>query len=413
MRTSFFFLCAATVPLTCCGQAIAKTMLRLPDTGETTGYTNTFGEDADFTINAPYFTANGDGTVTDTITSLMWQQTDGGEMTVEDATLYCDTLTLGGYSDWRLPNAHESFSILNHQQTNPALDGDVFTATDAEYWWTSTRQANDDNKVWVTNAGGGIGNHQKTETISAGGIKRFHVRAVRDQSPPSLITQHFTIHPNGTATDELTGLVWQRAVYFDTLTWEAALGYADTLTLAGFNDWRLPNVKELRSINDESMIGPSIDGGVFGNVGSRKYWSSTTLPNQSTKAWYLFTQFGITTYDVKTRRLYVLCVRGGQDFNTAVKGEASSSLETKVYPVPFLDRATIEFSTIQERNGEFAVYTPDGSKVHVEQFRGLVPGRQRISWQADGMPSGVYFYTLSLSDGVRSVSGTGRLLLVH
>jgi len=54
-------------------QSVSKTMLRLPDTGQTTSYTSTFGEDNDYTIYSPYFTLNGNGTVTDTITGLMWQ----------------------------------------------------------------------------------------------------------------------------------------------------------------------------------------------------------------------------------------------------------------------------------------------------------------------------------------------------
>ena len=103
-------------------QSVSKTMLRLPDTGETTKYTTTAGEDADYSINPPYFTINGDGTVTDTVTGLMWQQTDGGEMTIENARIYVDSLTLGGHSDWRLPSAFESFSILNEQHVNPAVD---------------------------------------------------------------------------------------------------------------------------------------------------------------------------------------------------------------------------------------------------------------------------------------------------
>ena len=95
-------------------QPVLKTMMRLPDTGQTTSYTTTFGEDADYNFNTPVFILSGNGTVTDTITSLMWQQTDGGEMTIENAIIYCNTLTLGGYTDWRLPNCHELFSILNH-----------------------------------------------------------------------------------------------------------------------------------------------------------------------------------------------------------------------------------------------------------------------------------------------------------
>jgi hypothetical protein len=67
----------------------------------------------DYLINAPSYKINGNGTITDNVTGLMWQQTDGGEMTFERALVYCDTLTLAGYTDWRLPTNHELFSILN------------------------------------------------------------------------------------------------------------------------------------------------------------------------------------------------------------------------------------------------------------------------------------------------------------
>jgi len=308
-------------------------MLRLPDTGQNTSYTNTFGEDADYDINTPFYLLNGNGTVTDTVTSLMWQQTDGDEMTIENAQLYCDTLTLGGYTDWRLPNCHELFSILNHDKVNPAIDTIYFTKTLAEYWWSSERQANDSNKVWVTNAGGGVGNHPKTETISAGGPKRFHVRAVRDVTTPTLLPNHFMDNGNGTTTDLVTDLTWQQIPYSDSITWEQALTLADTLTFAGYSDWRLPNIKELQSINDESLINPSINQTFFSGVNVNHYWSSTSLPNQTTKAWYLDTQFGVTTYQFKINKLYALCVRGG-NLATGIQENYSSQPDLIVYPNP-------------------------------------------------------------------------------
>ena len=73
----------------------------------------------------------------------------------------------------------------------------------------------------------------------------------------------------------------------------------------------MPNIKELRSINDESLINPSINQFYFSGVNVNHYWSSTSLPNQTTKAWYFDTHFGITTYEFKTNKLYLLCVRGG------------------------------------------------------------------------------------------------------
>lgn len=313
-------------------QNVEKTMIRLPDTGQNQSYTNTFGEDNDFNIYMPYFTINGNGTVTDTITGLMWQQGDGGEMTIENAHTYCANLSLGGYTDWRLPNAHESFSILNHQNANPAMNTTVFPATQAEYWWTSDRQFNDSSKVWVTNAGGGIGNHPKAETISAGGTKKFHARAVRDITAPVMVPNHYTDNGNGSITDNLTQLVWQKVPFADSLSWEQALSYADTLTLAASSDWRLPNIKELQSINDERRINPSLNNTFFSVSAPGKYWSSTTLPNQTTKAWYLNTQFGITTYDQKTVKHYILCVRGNQ----VPTGKDEKYVKTlAIYPNPF------------------------------------------------------------------------------
>lgn len=329
-------------------QPVLKTMMRLPDTGQTASYTNTFGEDADYNSNTPFFILNGNGTVTDTITSLMWQNTDGGEMTIENALLYCDTLTLGGSTDWRLPNCHELFSILNHDKVNPAIDTNYFTRTLADYWWSNQRQANDSTKVWVTNAGGGVGNHPKTETISAGGIKRFHVRAVRDVDAPSIIPNHFINNGDGTTTDIVTALTWQQIPSSDSITWEQALSLADTLTFAGFTDWRMPNIKELQSISDESLISPSVSQTYFSGVNVNHYWSSTSLPNQVTKAWYLDTHFGITTYEFKTNKLYLLSVRGG-NFSTGINENLVAQNSISIFPNPTTGILNIENkSTIDE-----------------------------------------------------------------
>lgn len=314
-----------------CAQPISQTMLRLPDTGETASFTATFGEDHDYLIHVPSFTLNEDGTVTDAVTGLVWQQSDGGEMTYPQAQMYADTLTLGGYTDWRLPSAIEAFSILNHQYSNPALDVSVFSATAAEYWWTSQTQVNNTQKAWATNSGGGIGNHPINETISAGGNKRFHTRVVRDAITPQIIPARFTNNGDGTVTDALTGLIWQANSFADSLTWEDALQYAESLNLAGFTDWRLPNIKELQSLSLAEISNPSIDPTYFNAGGVQRFWSSTSLPNQPSKAWYLQSQFGITTYALKTARNKLFCVRGGDSVITHISETESRS---KVYPNP-------------------------------------------------------------------------------
>ena len=328
------------LPMAIWAQTVLKTMKRLPDTGVKTSYTNTPGEDNDFNIHVPFYINHGNGTATDTVTGLMWQTVDGGEMTVENAAIYCDTLTLGGHSDWRLPNVHEAYSILNHQNNNPAMDVLVFPKTGAEYWWTSEKQVNDASKVWCTNAGGGAGNHLKSETISAGGTKKFHVRAVRDITTPVAV-EHFTIASPTTVIDNLTGLMWRSQFLPDTLTWESALTYADTSTTAGFTDWRLPNIKEIQSIMDVSRINPCLNTSYFTANPAMKCWASTTLPNKTVSAWYLDTRYGITTYDVKTRRNYVYLVRTADVASSAVK-PYSKGFQGMVYPNPFNNAFRVE-----------------------------------------------------------------------
>ncbi len=297
------------------GQIKAQGVLpfRLPDTGQTASYTATSGEDADFVINPPAYTDNRDGTVTDNNTGLMWQKTDGGEMTWENALVFCSSLTLAGYSDWRLPTGTELFSINNYSHLNPALNGAYFTATQAEYWWTSEPRADDASKIWVVNAGGGIGAHPKTETSSAGGTRLFHARAVRNAIAHEFPAIRFTDNGNETITDKRTGLVWQKIQSPNTMTWEEALVYSHNMTLAGKTDWRLPNVKEIQSLSDAKLYKPSFDTLFFTNVLSGNYWSSTTLLQSATKAWDMNVDYGIVSYNDKTGKEHILLVRGGMD----------------------------------------------------------------------------------------------------
>lgn len=286
-----------------------NTKCLLPDTGQTIRYTSTFGEDADFTINPPSYQDNGDGTITDNITGLMWQKTDGGEMTFEHAASYISTLDLAGYSDWRLPTGLELFSINSYDRVNPALNTGYFAVTTAEYWWTSETRADDASMVWVVNAGGGIGAHPENETVSAGGVKHFNTRAVRNPNPKTVLSDRYMDNGDGTISDNLTGLVWQKIQSVNTMSWEDALNYASALSLAGYTDWRLPNVKELQSLNDTKLIKPSFNTSFFTNISSGNYWSSTTLFQTSLKAWDINVDYGIVSYSDKTLKENVLCVR--------------------------------------------------------------------------------------------------------
>ena len=110
----------------------------------------------------------------------------------------------------------------------------------------------------------------------------------------------------------------------------------------------MPNIKELQSINDESLISPSINQTFFSGVNVNHYWSSTSLPNQTTKSWYLDTHFGITTYEFKTNKLYLLCVRGG-DLTAGINENSIAQNNFSIFPNPSNGKMNIQSeNTIDE-----------------------------------------------------------------
>ena len=363
-------------------QEFSKSMLKLPDTGQLSDFTTTFGEDVDFSINPPGFEFVSDSILRDTITGLYWQAIDGGEMTFEQAIQYCQNLRLGAFSNWRLPNAQEAFSILNQGTLNPALATQFFTKTSAEYWWTSTVQVGDSNKVWVSNAGGGIGNHPKTETISAGGTKKFHVRAVRNNNPPEVLKQHFEILPNAQILDWATQLIWLPYNNL-TLTWEEALLYAKHLSDSLHESWRLPNIKELQSIVNYQLSNPALDKSMFKINLPLQFWSSTSIQNQATKAWYLDTKYGITTYDVKTNAHPVLFVKNQSSSTTGMQPVIDPQTAISVFPNPFRSQLQLHNS---ESNIPFQIFDAQG---HV-----LLNGNALEQVDFSSYPAGMYVLLL-------------------
>lgn len=96
---------------------------------------------------AESFTDNGDGTVSDSDAGLMWQQGEPGSKTWDVALTYCEGLSLGGQSDWRLPNIYELESIINTYAT-PAIDTAYFPNTYARNYWSSTTGASSTDCAW-------------------------------------------------------------------------------------------------------------------------------------------------------------------------------------------------------------------------------------------------------------------------
>ena len=151
------------------------------------------------------FVDNGDGTVTDTSTGLMWEvkTDDGGDRdaanscTWEEALEYCESLGLANHSDWRLPDKEELRSIADYENYDPSIDDAYFPNTQADGYWSSTTCAYSKASAWYLDFNyGGDGYGTKT------GVR--YVRAVRGG-------QHggFVDIGDGTLLDASTGLMWE------------------------------------------------------------------------------------------------------------------------------------------------------------------------------------------------------------
>jgi len=274
--------------------------LIVPDTGQTLCYDWTtlmaacpapgedfYGQDGSYLINPPSLTDNGDGTVTDNLTGLVWeQQTAENEpalYTYSNAISYCENLTLGGRSDWRVPTRKEYSTVLNYGRVSPSLDIAYFpyyTGSDSGvvYYWTASPYYPDLTKVWTVQIAFGLIEQEPPPDIAP----PLEIK-VRCMSGPAEPAASYTGNGDGTVTDNVTGLMWGQKTddggpqdKDNVYTWKDALAYCENLTLAGYTDWRIPTPKELERLVDLETSSPAIDTAYFPNTSNGLYWTGTT-----------------------------------------------------------------------------------------------------------------------------------------
>lgn len=124
----------------------------------------------------------------------------------------------------------------------------------------------------------------------------------------------YTDNGDGTVTDKVTGLMWEKGSSGPYASWSQAVAHCPTLTLGGHNDWRLPTRIELLSLFDYGAVGstltPSIDTKYFPMTASNLHWTSTPRPGPApTQAFALDFSQGNAGYRLMTTSAYAMCVR--------------------------------------------------------------------------------------------------------
>ena len=259
---------------------------------------------------SPRFTVNGDGTVTDNLTNLIWLHDSDcfgnryWQTALDDANGLASGdcgLTDGSVAgDWRLPNARELQSLTDYGEVNPALPADqpFFNTTglrwasttrveDPEYailmhlddGWLSTfvSKLTDVGAVWPVrggledcSAGGlcGVAKTGQSDCWNSFGMPIPCAGTGQDGEYQAGVEVYprFMYNGDGTVTDQLTGLTWLimfRCLYAqwpDALDWANNLSNGDCELSDGSvpGDWRLPNINELFSLVDFGEFNPAL-----------------------------------------------------------------------------------------------------------------------------------------------------------
>jgi hypothetical protein len=298
----------------------------------------------------PRFSDRGD-TVVDHLTGLMW--TKDASVT-EFPFMWWEALAFindmnsncaYGYSDWRLPNRKELFSLVSHTKTNPSLPaGHPFVHVFSGYYWTSTTCSRLHREAWYVHLGGArlfkgmkhgsymvwpVRSEEKgvvelprsgqqlcydetQEVISCIGSGQDGALQIGFEWPEPRFAGH-----DRTVLDRLTGLMWTKKANCTSMevNWKTALETVKAMNadrVYGYGDWRLPNIRELESLTDMGSHSPALSSGHSFKAVQKYYWSSTTSTYDPCYAWALYIEDGAVGVGYKPNSsFFVWAVRDG------------------------------------------------------------------------------------------------------
>ncbi len=244
-----------------------------------------------------------------------------------------NTLGLCGASDWRLPSPEELATILSLDRTGLTVDASYFLNTLPTHYWTAESDAKDANAAWSIHFASGSSAEQDKNSswvslrlvrgakALAGTTQAVDAQTCRESSFANTPEARFSIDGNE-VEDHATGLICQRCSvgqtgddcgggHVQTYNWQGALNVAETERMATGNPWRLPNVKELRSIVERKCLEPAINLRIFPNTNSSVYWTASPRANSAFHAWDVRFDQGSSHGSYKVVNQYVRLVRNG------------------------------------------------------------------------------------------------------
>jgi len=259
----------------------------------------------------------GEPVVRDGVTGLGWQGCSRGlsgsacdvgaaaDVLWADALAYCDALEWGGFDDWRLPDVLEAHGLMDYGEAGGVTVA-AFPNAPARRHFTSTSYAGDVGGVWVAPFSGDDGRLGVLASVTSP-ASTGAVRCVRTFSAPARVLdarqREATVEDEPVVVDRVGGRSHQGCARGQRGgdcasganapgTWSEALAYCDALEWGGYDDWRLPDVKEARSAIDNRRAGPGLDPALYPNAPDLPIWTSTSNAADPTQAWTITVGFG-------------------------------------------------------------------------------------------------------------------------
>ncbi len=483
-------------PIELSRQSVPDAGYPIVDTGQSACYNNSsqitaplsgtafYGQDAQYTGQQPVYRDQGDGTVSDLVTGLMWQKNPREKMTYDQALAGADTCKIGGYTDWRLPSIKELYSLIlfngkdpsnwrgsDTGELTPFIDTNFFVfqygdesigerIIDAQFA-SSTRYVSmtmgSNETIFGVNFADGRIKGYPCGKLPNGSYKKYFVLYVRGNTGYGI--NEFVDHQNGALSDQATGLMWQQRDSEKSMNWQEALAWVHSKNkekFLGYDDWRLPNAKELHSLVDytrspattqSAAINPLFFCSTILDEGGKSnypfYWTSTTHADMTGGTAAVYFAFGealgwmetppnsgnYTLMDVHgagaqrsdpkagdpadyphgfgpqgdVRRIYnyVRLVRDDDgDRQTGVAPwqtceQPGSFVLSQNYPNPFNPETAITFSLSTVDRVRLQIFDLLGRTIATLVDGVLEAGMHKVTWNAADHPAGIYYYSLS------------------